>query len=93
MASGKKLLRVCTSLFDADNFTGKHPCNIQSRAADIMRATVVPGASVRRPVVDRCVRVVLDGAGPRLVSQSGVAVMGGVRRVGNILYTRAFAEA
>lgn len=92
VSSGTKQLRVCMSMFESDKFRGTFLGGYLCRSAQILRDTVVPGAPPATECIDRYLRLVLDGNGPRLVSAHGGILRTSVRRVGNIIYTRMFAE-
>ena len=92
VSSGTKQLRVCMSMFESDMFRGTFPGGYLSRSAQVLRDTVVPGVPPGTARIDRYLRLVLDGDGPRFVSAHGDLLRTPVRRVGNTIYTRSFAE-
>ena len=92
VSSGTKQLRVCMSMFESDKFRGTFLGGYLCRSSQILRETVVPGAPPSTECIDRYLRLVLDGDGPRMVSAHGDILGTPVRRVGNIIYTRSFAE-
>ena len=92
VASGTKQVRVCMALFEADVFLGRLRGEYLSRSSELLRAAVQPPPGPRVQKIDRHIRVVLDAVGPTVVSQLRSKALP-VRRVGNVLYTRPFADA
>ena len=91
VASGTKQVRVCMALFETDVFLGRLQGDYLSRSAETLRGAVQPQPGPRVQMIDRHVRVVLDGTGPVLVGHLASTAMP-LRRVGNVLYTREFGD-
>lgn len=91
--SGTKQLRLCVALHEVDIAHGRHQGQYLARSAAIIRKQVMPPPAINRLCVDAHLRLLLDGDGPRFISSPMAAADEGVRRVGNVLYTRTFAEA
>lgn len=92
VASGTKQLRLCMALFETDQAVGRHPGSYLSRSAELLREAVHPSPPSRQKNIDKFIRVILDDMGPRVCSQTETAAVAGLRRVGNVLFTRGFAE-
>jgi hypothetical protein len=93
VASGTKQLRMCMSMYEADLVLGTFPGSYLKRSSDTLRHTVRPGVSSQQLRIDRFLRLILDGTGPRMMHAAAITDATELRRVGNILYTRTFAEA
>ncbi|CAE7235509.1 unnamed protein product, partial [Symbiodinium sp. KB8] len=89
--SGTKQLRVVLSLHDTDMFACVKGTSYLRRSADLIRSQVCEAPSTTANEIDRHVRLILDGSGPRFVAVSEMSHLS-LRRVGNILSTHAFAE-
>ena len=90
---GVKQRKVIMAMHTLDNFVGHPQTGYLRKSAALLRRTVEPGVSPTRTLIDRFLRMVLTGDGP--VFASAAALTEGrleVRRVGNVLYTRDFAE-
>ena len=90
--SGTKQLKMCICMFETDLYQGRLPGNNLKRTALILRENVLPGVSPYQDHVDRYLRVVLHADGPRFQSSSLTASDRSLRRVGNTIFTRGFAE-
>lgn len=89
--SGTKQVRVILALHDYDMIAQKPSGSYLKRSAALLRTQVSPALSPRNNKVDRWVRLVLDGKGPRLAHKSAI---GDCRRLpnGKLSYTRTFAQ-
>ena len=92
VASGKKQLTMTMSLFEADVHAGRHPGRYLHRTCLLLREQVLDGVTADKNAIDRHLRVVFDGEGPRLIGAPAARTTETLRRVGNILYTRQFGE-
>lgn len=90
--SGKKQLRIILSLHDSDMLARRAGGKYLLRSAALMRSSINPPLSACNNKVDKCIRLVLDGKGPRIVNLVALRTHVQARRVGNIWYTRSFAE-
>ena len=90
--SGTKQLKCVLSLHDSDMIAGTRHGKYLQRSAQVLREQVQPPLPSSVNWIDKSIRLVLDSTGPRYVN---VTVLGHslvARRVGNIYYTRPFAE-
>ena len=92
VCSGTKQLKVVMSMYSLDSFSRRHVGNHLQRSADRIRMSASPGGWATDTSIDRILRMVLTGNGPSVVHRSPLCVLHKVRRVGNILFTRCFAE-
>ena len=81
------------SMYEADLYMGRTLGRYLHRTSLLMRQQVGEDIPVSKNMVDRDLRIVLDGNGPRMVSADDTVASEQLRRVGNILYTRSFADA
>ena len=74
-------------------FCGRMPGGYLARSAALMRTAVSPASDANKHLVDKDIRNVLTGDGPVMVNRRtlGIGSML-VRRVGNVLYDRSFAD-
>ena len=92
VCSGTKQMKVIMSMYSLDSFTGRHPGNYLQRSSDLIRVSASSGGSATDNSIDRILRVVLTSTGPTVVQKSTLCAVHKVRRVGNVLFTRCFAE-
>ena len=92
VCSGAKQLKVTIFMDSPDSFTGRHPGNHLQRSFDLIQMSSRLGGSGTDNSLDRILPTVFMGKGPSMVHQSTLCVLHKVRRVGNILFTRCFAE-
>ena len=90
--SGKKQLKMAMSQFEAAMYTDSHPGRHLHRTSLLPWEQALEGVTADKNAIDRHLRVVLDGDGPRLVSSRAAVTTERLRRVGSILYTRQFGE-
>ena len=83
---------MAMSLFEADMCAGRHPGRYPHRTFLLLREQVLEVVPADKNAIDRHLRVVFDGNGPRPVSARAAVATETLRRVGNILYTRQFGE-
>ena len=89
--SGTKQLRCALALFDHDQIMGGGlRASYLRRSAEHIRASAGFPVSETQTSVDRHLRLVLSGTGPRFVGVS--AVHGDLRRARNLYYDHAFAD-
>ena len=92
MCSGTRQSKLVISMYSLDSFTGRHPGNHLQRSSDLLRMSASPRGTATDDSIDRILRVVLTGNGPSMVRKSTLCVLRKVRCVGNILFTRYFAD-
>ena len=90
--SGTKQLKVVIALYDNDILMRQVPCKLLSRSAEIVRNTVFPEIQSNIMIIDKLLRVVFDHDGIKFVNADYAINDEIVRRVGNLFYTRRFAE-
>ena len=90
--SGTKQLRAIMSIFQCDLYRGRRLADYLRRSADLIRDSVGDLPCSHRLQVDREFRLVLSGSGPRFMSKDVSSGTLSVRRVGNMLYDREFAD-
>lgn len=89
--SGTKQLKVIMALFDHDRLRRVTGDNYLARSAELLRTTVRPPLSSNHNEIDRYVRLVFTGEGPKFANLVTVEQNMVVRRVGNAYYTKEFA--
>ena len=72
--------------------SGRPPLDTLSRSASLLRSSVVPALSGDNFAIDRDIRLVLTRAGPTYMNVAALGASTWVRRVGNLYYTRCFAN-
>ena len=99
VCSGRKQRKIVVALHDSGALSGRPPLDTLSRSAALLRSSVVPALPDDKTAIDRDIRLVLTGAGPVYTGAGpvymNVAALGTstwVRRVGNLYYTRCFAN-
>ena len=92
VCNGTKQLKVIMSMYSLDSFTGRHPGHYLQRSSDLIRVSASLGGSATHNSIDRILCVVLTGNGPTMVHTSTLGAVHKVRRVGNVLFTRCYAE-
>ena len=92
VCSGTKQLRMCMSMYEADMYQGNLPGNYMTRTSQILRTCVEPSPPKHLVTIDAYIRVVHDSDGPRIKSLVSVGADPALRRVGNFIYTKGFAE-
>ena len=90
--SGTKQLRVALALHDAEQLRRSRGQNYLRRSADCLRSSIRPTLSPSQNAIDKHVRMVLDGNGPKLVHADYLKAGVTARRVGRLWYTHSFAE-
>ncbi|CAE8627570.1 unnamed protein product [Polarella glacialis] len=90
--SGTKQLKVVIALYDNDILMRQVHCKLLSRSAEIVRNTVFPEIQSNIMIIDKLLRVVFDHDGIKFVNADYAINDEIVRRVGNLFYTRRFAE-
>ena len=90
--SGTKQLKIVMALFNSDRTLGIASCSYLERSATILRNSVEPALDSGRNDIDRFIRLAFAGDGPIYRSVEWVEKERNLRRVGNILYTKEFAD-
>ena len=91
--SGKKQLKVILSLHDSDMLRGQRKGNLLRRSAELIRKSIRPPLSATNIKIDTWIRLLLDARGPKLVHVAALSKRSLLaRRVGNIWYSKDFAE-
>lgn len=92
-ASGTKQLRLVLALHDADQLQRQCGKNYLQRSAMCLRSSIRPMLSTKQNAIDKKIRLLLDGSGPKVVHADYLkAGLLSARRVGRLWYTHAFAE-
>ena len=92
VASGTKQKRLVYALYDSDVLAGRDPMDLLCRSASAMRESVVPALPPHQNAIDKLVRLVLAEDGPEYRNAAWLGSSSLVRRVGNLYYTRGFAN-
>ena len=92
--SGAKQLKVLKALFDGDAILGQVRSDYLQRSADIVRSYFTEESRLVRTdrTTNKDLCYMLSGTGPCYFFNQGDGVRGDLRRVGNVYYTRAFAN-
>ena len=93
VCSGTKQMRTIKAIYDHDCCLGSEPCHLLQRSATLMRENVTVDTYTSVDQIDRFLRLVLHDQGPSFVCESDLGTTWMVRRCGNVLYTREFANA
>jgi hypothetical protein len=83
---------VIIALWDNDQLAGQQRTQYLARSAAILFSTVVPAPDSRHNLIDKDIRLVLTGDGPVYLSCEQLDESAAFRRVGNVYYSRDFAE-
>ena len=92
VCSGRKQRKIVVALHDSGALSGRPPLDLLTRSAAMLRSSVVPALPDNITAVDRRIRLVLTGAGPVYMNVAALGKSVMVRRVGNLHYTRCFAN-
>ena len=92
VCSGQKQRRVVVALYDNDMLAGRVPADLLARSASILRSSIVPPLLTTRTSIDRDIRLVLTAGGPVYANAASLGSTMSVRRVGNLHYSRCFAN-
>ena len=92
VCSGRKQRKVIVALYDHDSLAGRNPTDLLRRSATILRSSIVPPLSMNRTAIDRDIRLVLTAVGPVYANAVALGDTMLVRRVGNLFYSRCFAN-
>ena len=92
VCSGTKQLKIILALHDADCVQRTREGNFLWRSSLILQRDVEPPLACEANHIDKSLRLVLTGLGPKYANVSNIGVTMQVRRVLNIYYDRAFAE-
>ena len=90
--SGTKQLSIVIALHDADQLHRRRGRNYLQRSADVLRRSVRPALSAKCNAIDKHIRLLLDGSGPKVVHAEYLKAGVTARRVGRLWYTHSFAE-
>ena len=90
--SGTKQLRIAIALFDSDRARGIDGDDYLKRSAALLRQDVSAPIDSSNDEVDRWVRLVFTESGPKYCHLKSVESDGALRIVGNIYYSRCFAN-
>lgn len=92
VASGRKQLRVAMSIFSKDKNVGRALGGYLHRSASLLRGSVIPPISSKHVSIDKELRLLLTEHGPMFVQKGTLVRDHRARRVGNMHFTRGFAE-
>ena len=92
VCSGRKQRKIVVALHDSGALSGRPPLDTLSRSAALLRTSVVPALPDVATAIDRHIRLVLTGTGPVYMNVAALGTSTWVRRVGNLYYTRCFAN-
>ena len=91
--SGTKQLKLVLALYDNDQLCGRQgAASYLARSAAILRTTVKPPIPATILRIDKIIRLVLTEHGPEYRHADETGPSGGLRRVRNLLYTKAFSQ-
>ena len=80
------------SVHDSDMVQERQERKYLQRTAGILRASIKPPLHPGHNLIDKQIRLLLDGTGPCFRHKAAVESMVNARRVGNLWYTRSFGE-
>ena len=80
------------ALHDSDQMRGLGGGAYLRRSAELLRRSIKPSLKPMCNAIDKEIRLLLDAAGPIFRNKAYLERSGCVRRVGNLWYTKAFAE-
>ena len=89
VCSGTKQIKVICALHDHTSVRQVAERSYLSRSAQILADSIVPALCHSKNSIDKDIRLIFTGEGPRYVNAEA---MGTVRRVKNLYYDHAFAD-